>query len=71
MIGTEVLATVEEPNVSATVIALTFTTSGARINMLSVIDYTEVRPLRIENFPSLAKVWDEDDDNIFADEPGV
>lgn len=71
MIGTEVLATVEEPNVSATVIALTFTTSAARINMLSVIDYTEVRPLRIDNFPSLAKVWDEDDDNIFADEPGV
>jgi len=71
MIGTEVLAIVEEEKVSAKVIGLTFTTTSTHINMLAVLDYTEVRPLRIENYPSLAKVWDEDDDNIFADEPGV
>ena len=74
MMAAEVLATVEDEarGVSATVIALSVDTGASHPDVLvQVIEYHEVRPLRIENYPSLAKVWAEDDDDVFANEPGV
>ena len=73
MSNVEVLATVEGEKVSAQIVALTATTGRPLLTtLLHITDYREVRPLRIENYPSLAKVWDEhDDDDLFADTPGV
>ena len=62
-----VVGKIEQENVSVQIVAITEATDGQKLTLLQVTNIRYVHPLRIENYPSLMKVWSEnEDDDIFA-----
>lgn len=63
-----VIAQSEQEHGDIKIVALTVETGISQSNLLRLYDVQVVRPLRMEDHPSLAKVWDGvEDDDIFAD----
>jgi len=67
MMAARVVGKIEQENVSVQIVAITEATDGQKLTLLQVTNIRYVHPLRIENYPSLMKVWSEnEDDDIFA-----